>query len=402
MRVPAAQTQTIQRPLASKLARVAVSASLLLCTFVSSASAQGKPDKVHVWNARRGETQVFSGVVVEDGLEKIKLTEKGGKEVRKPSLDVRRVVWGNVPNSYADGKTYLDRTDYENAVAKFRSAATDSEAREVVQAAARFYSTEALIGWGASDPSRFTEAVQEADRFLSAYADNRQVPYARAQKARATHLSGNPSGAGALYRSLFDEIAEPSETYSFSLCAKAGRSAGHALLQAEPADTVAAREIFSDLDSRCGAKIAELDEGDPALAELESLQQAAQLGEGYVLLASSGQAHQARLFFESRLNGLDDAAAEVRFGTLLGLAQALRADGETPKARIHFASVAAFDYTDRDRTAAALLGLAECYIELKDSSEWASDAKTRLTRIRDKYGDTPSARMARELLEQLN
>ena len=402
MRVPTAQPRTSPQLMTSRLARLALFSGLVLSLFASSASAQGKPDKVHVWNARRGETQVFSGIVGEDGLENVKLTDKKGKEIRKPGLDVRRIVWGNVPASYVDGKTYLGRGDFENAATKFRLAATEEEAREVVKAAARFFATEALIGWGADDPSRFTEAVQEADRFLSSFAENRQVPYVRVQKARATLLTGDNAGAGELFRSLFDECEEPSETYNFVLCAKAGRSAGHALLAAQPADTIAAREVFSDLDSRVSARLVEIEEDDPTRAELESLQEAAQLGEGYVLLATSGQAHQARLFFESRSAGLAEATPEVRFGTLLGLAQALQAEDEKSKARIQFASVAAFDHTDRDRAAAALLGLAQCLIDLKDSSEWSSDAKKRLNRIRDKYGDTPSARKARELLEQLN
>ena len=405
MRVPAAQTQTSPRQRTSKLARVAVLCGLAVSSFGPlsfGAAAQGKPDQVHVWNARRGETQVFSGVVAEDSLERVKLTDRGGKEIRKPSLDVRRIVWGNVPGSYTDGKTYLDRGDFENAVTKFRTAATDSEARDVVKAAARYHSTEALLGWGATDASRFTEAVQEADRFLSSYTDNRYLPFVRSQKARATLLTGDSSGAGALFRSLFDECKEPSETYGFTLCAQAGKSAGHALLQAQTPDTVAAREVFSDLDSLVSARLVELDENDPDRGTLESLQQAAQLGEGYVLLASSGQARQARLFFENRAKNLKGASAELRFGTLLGLGQALQAEDEKSAARVHFATVAALDHTDRDRTAAALLGLAQCYVDLKDSSDWSVEAKKRLTRIGDKYGDTPSARKARELLEQIN
>ena len=402
MRVPAAQFQFTPRLLKQRALRGALTAGLALTALLPSAIAQSKPDQVHVWNARRGETQVFSGTVAEDGLEKVKLTDRGGKEVRKPSLDVRRIVWGDVPASFADGKVFLDRGDFENAVTKFRSAATNSEARGVVQAAARFFATESLIGWGASDPSRFTEAVQEADRFLTAFTDNRQIPYVRTQKARATLLTGDFAGAGALYRSLFDECKEPSETYGFALCARAGKHAGHALLKIASPDTLAAREVFKDLDERVSAKLVELDEADPSRQELDSIQQAAQLGEGYVLLATASQAHQARLFFESRLSSLADASPEIRFGTLLGLAQSLQAEGEHSAARVHFATIAALDHTDRDRVAAALIGLAECYQAIKDSSTWSADVRTRLERVMTKYGDTPSARKAGAMLEELN
>lgn len=401
MRAPAAQIASSAPTLAARLAQRWTSLALAASILVPSALAQTKPDQVHVWNARRGEIQVFSGVVTEDGLEKVKLTDKGGKEVSKKSLDVRRIVWGEVPASFSDGMLYFDRGDFENAVAKFRTAATDSEARDVAQAAARYYAVQSLVGWGATDASRFTEAVQEADRFLSAYTDNRHLPLVREAKARATLLTGDLAGAGALYRSLFDECKEESDTYDFTLCMRAGKEAAHALLQTGTPDTVAAREVFGDLDSRISAKLAELDEDDIARPELEGLQQAAQLGEGYVLLAQSGQANQAKLFFSSRANSLSDATPEVRFGTLFGLAKSLQAAGELSNARIEYARVAALDFTNRDRTASALLGFAECTIELQDSTNWSTEARTRLDRIVEKFGDTPAAKKAREHLDKL-
>ena len=61
------------------------------------------------------------------------------------------------------------------------------------------------LGWGARDASRFTESAQEADRFISAFAENRQMPSVRMLKARATLLTGDYADAGAQYRSVFDE-----------------------------------------------------------------------------------------------------------------------------------------------------------------------------------------------------
>ena len=382
--------------------------AVLLCALSESgqsappALAQGKPDQVYVWNARRGEIQIRSGSVTEDKLEGVKITEAGGKESRHDAVNVRRVVYGTVPTSYADGVVYLERGDYENAVAKFRIAATDSDARDVVQAAARFKATEALIGWGARDASRFTEAAQEADRFLSAFTENRNVPEARMLKARSTHLTGDVSGAAAEYRAIFDESKAGSKGYDFTLCARAGLEAAHGLLNAPEPDTLAAREVFGDLDSAIAAALSELDENAIGRGELTALQERAQLGEGFVLLATESQARQAKLFFEGKQSSAQTSSAARRFGITLGLALALQNSGEHQKARLQFLEVASLEPSNRDRTARALVGAAECFIELKDSTEWASEARKRLEEVTEKYGDTPAARIAREHLEKLN
>ena len=386
-----------QTSMTSALRRVSLSLFALLCA-VPCAAAQGKPDQVYVWNSRRGEIQIKSGTITQDDLAGVKLTDKGGKESRQDPLNVRRVVWGDVPPSFSDGRIYFERTDYENAVAKFRIAATDAEARPVVQAAARYNSTRSLLAWGANDASRFTEAAQEADRFLTAFPENRYVPLVRELKARATLLSGDAKSAADEFRSLYAESDGPTKGYDFLTCARAGHAAAHAFLTASEPDTVAARELFSGLASKIGAQLVELDEEAPERAELSALQESAQLGEGYVLLATKGQARQAKTFFESRIK--NKGSASQRFGAQLGYALALQSEGELQKARIQFAKVAALDHTDRDRAARALLGMAECSKELKDSSESAADVRLWLEEIVSKYGDTPSARKARELLSE--
>lgn len=374
--------------------------ALALASPVPVAPRQGKPDQVYVWNARRAEIQIRSGTVSENSLSQVVVSDSSGKEQKSQSADVRRVTFGSVPTSYADGVTYLERDDFENAVAKFRLAATDSEAREVVQADARYKATLALIGWGANDASRFTEAAQEADRFLSAFPNNRNVPDVRTLKARATHLTGNAAAAAAEYRAVFDEGKAGTEGYRFLICARAGLEAGHCLLEAG-GDTLAAREVFSDLDSAIAQALSDLEETAPERKELMDLQARAQLGEGYVLLATASQARQAKLFFEGRKSAARDANSALRFGVGMGLALAEQSAGEHQKARLAFLEVASLEPRNRDRIARALVGAAQCFIELKDTTEWSSEARKRLEEVASRYGDTPSARVARELLEKL-
>lgn len=356
----------------------------------------GRPDQVYIKGSSRQET----GVITENSLSNVMLM-RGDKEKRVDATRVERIIWGAVCTSYREGMAYFDRGDYENAAAKFALAATEDE-REVIKADSRKLAGTALLRLGASDPSQFALALDEFERFLDDYPDSRSVPEVRALQARATLLrggEGDVAAAGAMYRSLFEagSGATPTEGYPVMRSLDAGLRGIRALTQA--GDTLGAREISGVLANGIAAKQAEFEDGTPEKTRLNALAAEVQLAEGFVLIAAD-QSRQAETFFNSQLDAAKDGPAALRYGSMLGLGQALLAEGKLREASVQFASVASIDYTDRDRSAKALLLLAETMIKLGDS-DGTTQAKKRLNVILDSFGDTPSAAPARKTLAGL-
>jgi hypothetical protein len=361
------------------------------------AGAGGRPDQV-IWVNRRGSASTLTGTVVQNDLDKV-VVETGDRKREFDSSDVQRITFGTVTANFIDGTAYFDRGDFENAAAKFRLAATEGSARDVVKAAARLRAVESLMRLGATDASAFGQAREEADKFLSNHASSRDVPQARMLQARATRLAGDAAGGGALYRALYKEgAAEPPTTgYPRLLCYQAGLRAARALLDA--GDTLQAREIYAEMETALPRLLADEAEGTPERTALLAVQAQARLGEGYCLLAS-GSTGQGRTFFQGQVNNADPSDPALRYGARLGYAEALLAESKFREAQLEFAFVAAIDHTDRDRAARALVGLAESSSRLPDTDtrlkvrKWLEDVTTR-------YGDTPAALTAREMLRNL-
>jgi len=369
----------------------------LLLAAPAAAQGEARPDQVIRQNARTGKVTTVTGVITENSLEAVRI-EKDGKPTKVNSPDVLQVIWGDVPPSFKDGRTYSSRGDFENAVAKFRVSAGDASAREVVKAASRRNAAEALLSWSASDANQLSECISECDRFLTDFPSNRQVPRIRWIQARAALLTGDAAAAATAFKSLYEEGAnDPATTgYDRETCLRAGIDAAHAALAA--GDSVNARTLFSDLERAFASMIAALEpDADSARTRLQGAEGEASTGEGYCML-QSGQTKEAISFFTSRLTRTGIPAAE-RYSSMLGLAKSYMADGETRKAMIQFASIA-LDHTSRDRIAAALLGHADAAIKLQDQDA-SQTATILLETLTKSYGDTPSARPGAELLATL-
>jgi hypothetical protein len=374
------------------------SLAAILIAFVASVSAQEAssdqvPDQVTVRKPRSG-TSMVTGTVTSNTLEQVEI-EVRGKTQEVPSDRIVGIKWGGVPKSYTEGNQYFDRGDYENAVAKYKVAATDAATREVVQAVARLRAAHALFQWGASEATHFREAALEAERFLQSHPDDRAVPEARMLRARATLLSGDASAASALYRALWEETKDgPRDGYPRLQGLEAGVGAARALLASS--DTLGARELYTLLETQATAFLAELAPDDTRRRVLLNIQHEAQLGEGFALLASD-QSRQALSFFEGRLRNLNgDSTAGLRTGVALGYAQSLFAEERPREAQVWFARVAALEPFDRDHVAAGLVGMAECSIALQDTADGLTPDGWLDECLRS-YGDTPAAARAREL-----
>ena len=384
-------------PSSRPLLRLAAGLCLSLLVGASALAQGGRPDQVFLKDSNRKEI----GQVTVNGLADVVLMQDG-KERRLDNARVERIIWGAVCASFREGQTYFGRGDYENAAAKFALATSEDE-REVIQAVARKLQGESLLLLSARDPSQVGEALSTFEKFLADHADPRLGRAGRARPARATLLRGDEgdmAAAGALYRSLFEAGtgSTPTQGYDRLQSFEAGLAAVRALTAA--GETLAAREIAGVLASGINAMSTELEEGSAEAATLARLAAEAQLAEGFVLLAGD-QGRQAETFFNSQLGQSAQGPAALRYGAMLGLGQALYAQEKYRQASVHFATVAAIDYTDRDRTASALHKLAETYMKLEDS-DGTTQAKIRLRLILESFGDTPSAAPARKMLESLS
>lgn len=365
-------------------------------TALSRTSVQGRPDQIFRKNPRNGRVTIVAGQIIENTLDAVKL-QVGNKEENVPAVQVLRIEWGETPTSYKDGLIHMDRGDYENALAQFRIAATDAATRPVVQADARLRAVHALIAWGGTNAERFAEAVEEADRFLNDYADDRALPDATKTKARALHLAGKPAEAGAIYEALYQQGVAEAKGYDAVLCLDAALAGAEAYLAAS--DTLKARELFKAAET--GFSDLHGASADATLAErtyLLNQRGAASAGEGFCLLVGKDTSG-AKSFFEGALRQNDAPSAEIH-SARLGLAQIHLAAGESKEAMLLFAQVSALDSTSRDRVAAALLGLAASS-QASGASNGLKVARTSLTRIQEGYGDTPSAAEAKTRLSKL-
>jgi len=395
MKPPVLETRSSARVALS----AAVAATLLLVSSGLAQDDSARPDQVF-GRKRGGNPTVLTGTVVEDGLENVVL-DQSGKEVKHPSLLVDRIEWGDAPIAFRDGVLYFDRREFESATGRFRLAAGDAAAREVVRAAARLGAGRSLLRWGARNPAHFDEAVEEFSRFIDDHAESRQLPSARSLLGRARLLAGDATGAAGQFEALFGELQGETATTGYPpvLCLEAGLCAAEAQLVA--GDAAAAKDLFARTDTAAATYRATLDETDerraPLRADLQALSTRAILGEGYCALAD-GQVPQARAFFEGKLSSDGPAPAALRFGAGFGLAECDFAEEHWREAQLGFARISATDHTSRDRAARALVRLAQCAEKLGDT-DYRKDVRTWLTTVVESYGDTPAAPEARALLQ---
>ncbi|MEZ5974870.1 MAG: hypothetical protein R3F17_03975 [Planctomycetota bacterium] len=351
--------------------------------FAGRAQAQGQArDQVTYRNDRGDRVTTVKGTIEENSLTGVKVRTGEGTVATLDSGQVLRVVFGEVPDSYREARTWRARGDMDQALAQFRAAASDAESA-AVKASARMEAVRCLMRIAAKDATRFAEAATEADRYMSDFATGREVPEAMRTKARALWLQGKAGEAADLYSALYDKGRTGTAGYPTTLCLEAALDGAWAALDNN--DTGKARELFTAC--KAGFEAAAKDATGADASYLTGLAASADCGEGFCLLAS-GDKRGARSFFERR-RSQDLHPSGLALATL-GLAESLLADGQAGDAQVHFATVSALDPTSRDRTARAMLGLAQS-LKAVGSPTASEQVPILLAKIKGVYGDTPAA-----------
>lgn len=359
----------------------------------------GRADHVYVKSKRDGSVNAVSGVVKRYELGKV-VVAVGSKENNYDAAQVQSVEWGDVPPSFHEGVVYWERGAWADAAKSFRVASADASARDMVKAAAKRKLAESLLRGGSEDPTRFTEAVTECEGYLASYATNLEVPQVRVLHARSLWLAGKPAESGAAFRAVHAELKGDTATegYDRLLCLQAGIQGGRALLEAK--DTLGARELFTSLEAQVGPLLAGTPVDDPLRPALQAVLDEAALGAGFVDLAA-GQPKQALTFFQGRVGTLNaQSGSAARYAALLGLGEALLADGKAREATLQLAKVVGLEPVDRDRAARAAVKLAEAYNKLNDADA-RQQACARVKDVLGSAGDTPAALRARQLAKEL-
>lgn len=379
------------------LARALCAAMVLTGAFATPAAAQSRPDQVYVLDKRSGAINMLPGIVEDHGLVET-IVLRGGKKRTYDTWRVERIVWGTVSGSFREGRTYFERSDFENAAAKFLVAATNDQ-RPPVQAAARLLAAQSYLHLASTNPDRLSDAIEQAERYIDDHPEGAGLPTARTLLARATWLSGDAAAAAQTYRDLFAEASadELSPGYSLVPCLRAGLLAARANLAA--GETLPARELYTTLLQRANSAISALEEDSRERGALARLALEARAGEGFVLIASQ-QNKQAITFFESVLSSVGKTESALRYASLLGLGEAQAAEQRLREAQLNFARVSSIDHTDRDRVARALYRLAESTRDLSDPGSTGT-VRNWLETVSADYGDTPWAAPARKLLESM-
>jgi hypothetical protein len=340
---------------------------------------------------------MLAGIVQDHELEKT-VVIRSGKERSYDTSRIERIIWGTVSGSYREGRTYFERSDYENASAKFLVAATD-DPREPVQASSRLLAAQSFLNLSTQHPDRISDAIEQAQRYIDDYSNGAGLAQARTLHARAKWLAGDAAGAAPLFDAIFQEASAGDITPGYKMipCLRAGLSAARAYLAA--GETLPARETYLTLRQRADSAIAALEEGSKEHAELHKLSLEARAGEGFTLTAGK-QGKQAITFFESQLRSAKKTDSALRYASLLGLGEAFLAENRVREAQIKFAQVSSLDHTDRDRVARALFRLAESTESLADLNSTGT-VKAWLNTIVNEYGDTLWANPARKRLETM-
>ena len=310
------------RPLAASVP----AAALLLLTLSPLSSAADR-----IWQ-KTGGRPIVADSIVSDHFDELKY-KKGSNELKLSADRVRTIDYGDAPESWDLAFDRRDEGDYENAASLFKAAMAESGVRGWIKLHGAFELAETYRLWGASDTSKFTDAVKQYDAALSKGAKARIRPEILFGRARANLGAANLDAGLKDLDTLVKEALDNKYGVTWEL--RGMHEKAQALDEAGKASE--AKNAYSNLEksSRSFAGQDKLSEDERQLAaEMAGL---SRLAQGRVLIRD-GKATQAESFFD-RIVKDDKEVSAVRAAALVGKGEALAGQKKLKEAQLEFARV---------------------------------------------------------------
>lgn len=362
---------------------------LTIALFMGIASASEARGVDRIWQTSGGRPVIADSVTV-DHYDTVAY-RKGGTDLSLPGIKVRAIDYGNTPESFLLGIDKRDEGDYENAISLLKSAMSEKGVGNWINVRGPFEVAETLRLWGATDPSKYSEAIAYYDQALNGDSKTRIRPEILFGRASANLGAANLDQGLADLELLAKEGYENKYGVRWEL--RAALSKAEALDDAGRADD--AKRAYSRLQTsaRSFAGQDSLSDAERALAtEMAGL---ARLAQGKVLIRN-GKAAEAESFFRGIVEDSREAPA-VQAVALVGAGEALQAQKKLKDAQMTLATVRIRYFGATEAVAEATFRLGLVTEELGDAEPKGRQlARDYYTEVFEKYSGSRWAQKARE------
>ncbi|MAW61102.1 MAG: hypothetical protein CMJ94_09715 [Planctomycetes bacterium] len=294
----------------------------------------------------------------------------------------------------AEAQSFLDKLEFQNAVALLEEAANASDPAWM-PVVAKLRHAEALLAWSAFDAGRAGDAVAAFQDWLATYPDHFWVARARIGMARAMGRAGQIDEAASELQEVASFAFEKNLGKQVELAARMARC--QVYLEGDRAK-LARQRLEGSSGLVATLKAAAQDSASPAGLRNQMLDHWTQsvilLGDAVATDEGTGE---AKNFWERTLRNERGIGVDARAAGKIAIAQAAREAGQLREAQFALAEVAATMNAGPDTMARALYTLGEICEELDNTP---TSGATYFRRVADRFPASTWATKARKKLGQ--
>jgi len=332
--------------------------------------------------------------VTAETYEEVRYRQRGRTAELKLTADkVLEVIYGDQPAAYRQGLRFLDKMDYENAVASLKLSMEGTGIRPWVKTYALLHMGQAYHLWGSTDKTKFQEAINTYNNLLEIDPKTRFYAEVLLNMALAYSANGDLSNAVATFDRLGKEAYEKKLGVLWE--ARAKHEKAEAKLLAGQLDD--AERDFKSSETFCTEQ-AKKTEDAGIQAELNRLAGLDRLSQGMVLIKRK-RYKQAKDFFNGVLSN-SNSTLEAMAGAQNGLGECFLAEKRLKDAQNQFgiAKVVYGGVTAEAAKATYYLGI--CCLELKEKEpKYKMMAQTYFQEVVTLYPTTTWAKEAQKKLK---
>ena len=331
--------------------------------------------------------------VIDEGFREITY-KKSGKEQKIPTVEVTKIEWGDVPDSFERAGVAADKGDWEKAANLYQDAANAST-RSAFTAAAGYLALDALLKTSTGDPTKASSAASAAQAWIDKNPDHHKTPDTMAMLGKFWLLAAQPDQALAAFKKL--EATVNAKTLPTTWLARARY--GQAISLTDKGDFQKARQAY-------GSAAATLRNQDLSKdPEAAAIFVAAEVGTGETMMAEGKHEDAMRNFQQIKMvaganEALKTAATCGEAAALVEIAIASKDHKKLRTAQDQLARVSAMDLLDGDSSAKALYYLGKVVMALgKDEPDSARRSKRYFESVVQGYPDSSWAVEAQRALK---